>query len=93
MSNILQRADQIVNNRAEEKERMYGPFIDSMKKAADIYNAMSPEGEKITPAGMYRAVISIKLSREAYHHKEDNLLDIIAYIGSMNNMLEEENTM
>ena len=38
---------------------------------------------------MYRAMIALKLSREAYSHKEDNLLDAVAYIGSMNEYLEE----
>ena len=34
-------------------------------------------------------MIALKLSREAYMHKEDNLLDAVAYIGSMNDYLEE----
>ena len=34
-------------------------------------------------------MIALKLSREAYAHKEDNLLDVVAYIGSMNDYLEE----
>lgn len=88
MSNILEKANQIVNERSEEKERQYGPFKASMAKAAAIYNLISPEGP-ITTAGMYRAMIALKLSREAYAHKEDNLLDAVAYMGSMNDYLEE----
>ena len=38
---------------------------------------------------MYRAMIALKLSREAYAHKEDNLLDAVAYMSSMNDYLEE----
>lgn len=86
--NILEKANQIVNERSEEKERQYGPFEASMNRAAALYNLMSPEGQQITTAGMYRAMIALKLSREAYHHKEDNLLDAVAYIGSMNDYLE-----
>lgn len=89
MSNILEKANQIVNERSEEKERQYGPFKASMAKAAVIYNLISPEGQAITTAGMYRAMIALKLSREAYAHKEDNLLDAVAYMGSMNDYLEE----
>lgn len=85
--NILKKADEIVNQRSEEKERMYGPFAESMEKAADIYNAISPKDEQITIAGMYRAMVALKLSREAYAHKEDNLLDAVAYIGALNNFL------
>ena len=86
--NILERADKIVNHRSEEKERTYGPFSESMKRATDIYNASSPDNEKISVEGMYRAMIALKLSREAYSHREDNLLDAAAYIGAMNNYIE-----
>ncbi len=88
--NILERADQIVNHRSEEKERMYGPFSESMSRAADIYNAMSPDSEQISTEGIYRAMIALKLSREAYAHREDNLLDAAAYIGALNNYVENK---
>lgn len=88
--NILEKADQIVNHRSEEKERMYGPFSKSMEKATAIYNAASPENEQISVQGMYRALIALKLSREAYSHREDNLLDAAAYIGALNNYIEEK---
>ena len=88
--NILERADQIVNHRSEEKERMYGPFSESMSRAANIYNAMSPDNEQISTEGMYRAMIALKLSRESYAHREDNLLDAAAYIGALNNYVENK---
>ena len=92
MSNILERANKIVNERSEEKERQYGPFAESMSRAVAFYNLMSPKGEdNMTTAGMYRALIALKLSREAYAHKEDNLLDAVAYLGSMNDHLEQIN--
>lgn len=89
--NILEKADQIVNHRSEEKERMYGPFSKSMARATLIYNASSPEDEQISVQGMYRALIALKLSREAFAHREDNLLDAAAYIGALNNFIEEMN--
>lgn len=89
MSNILKKANAIVNERSEEKERQYGPFQESMERAATLYNLMSPKNQQITASGMYRAMIALKLSREAYAHKEDNLLDAVAYMGSMNDYLEE----
>lgn len=87
MSNILTHANDIVNNRSEEKERMYGPFFETMERATRIYNEMNPQ-EKISTVGMYKALIALKLSREAYHHKEDNLLDAVAYMGSLNDYIE-----
>lgn len=89
--NILKKADEIVNLRSEEKERMYGPFKDSMERAAVIYNACSPPEEQISPKGMYRALVALKLAREAYSHREDNLLDAVAYLGALNNYIEENN--
>lgn len=87
--NILEQANKIVNERSEEKERQYGPFHESMERAANLYNLMTPVSEgSISVAGMYRAMIALKLSREAYKHKEDNLLDAVAYMGSLNDYLE-----
>lgn len=89
MENILKRADEIVNQRKEEKERQYGPFNECMTRATRIYNAMAK-----SPIGvddMFKALIALKLAREAYSHKEDNLLDAVAYIGALNNFLEDIN--
>ena len=87
--NILDRANQIVNMRSEEKERMYGPFSESMEKAAELFNIISKNS--MTAEDMYLALIALKLSRESYAHKEDNLLDACAYIGGLNNYINEKN--
>lgn len=94
MSNILEQANNIINNRSEEKDRMYGPMSEGMEIASQIYNLITPEGHHITPEGMYWALISLKLSRQHYNHKEDNLLDAVAYMGALNNYIEgkSENT-
>lgn len=39
--NILERANEIVFERSEEKERQYGPFDESMEKMKNIFNAIS----------------------------------------------------
>ncbi len=87
--NILKKADEIVNHRSEEKERQYGPFQEGMQRAALILSGMT--GNNITADFMYKALISLKLSRESYNHKEDNLLDAVAYIASMNDFLNNKN--
>ena len=52
---------------------------------------MKPKQEPdITPEGVLRVLIALKLSREAYGHKEDNLLDGVAYIGALHNYIEEK---
>jgi hypothetical protein len=85
--NILEKANKIINHRSEEKERMYGPFSEGMKRAAMI--ASGATGKNFTAKDMYMAMIALKLSRESYNHKEDNLLDAAAYIGALNNYEDE----
>jgi len=81
--NILEKANQIVNERSEEKEREYGPFCLSMKKAALIASELC--NKEITTEDFYKCMIALKLSRLAYNTKEDTLLDAVAYIGALNN--------
>jgi hypothetical protein len=80
--NILEQANNIVYKRSEEKERMYGPFKEGMENAAKILSGMV--NQEISGDFMYKALIALKLSREAYSHKEDNLLDAVAYIAALN---------
>lgn len=81
--NILKKANEIVNDRAEEKERQYGNFIECMKKTSIIASEMS--NKVITIEDAYNVLIALKLARQANAHKEDNLLDAVAYLGSLNN--------
>jgi 1-aminocyclopropane-1-carboxylate deaminase/D-cysteine desulfhydrase-like pyridoxal-dependent ACC family enzyme len=87
--NILEKANEIVNTRSEEKERNYGPFEEGMKNAAKILSGMT--NMQLDAVFMYKALVALKLSREAYNHKEDNLLDAVAYLGSLNNYYQNKN--
>lgn len=86
--NILEKANQIVNDRSEEKERMYGNFDKGMEIAASILSSMT--GEPLDAIFMYKAMIALKLSRESFNHREDNLLDTVAYIGALNNYINNK---
>ncbi len=86
--NILERANEIVNKRSEEKEREYGPFSEGMNRAAKIASGMS--GRDLTAHDMYIALVALKLSRQSYNFKEDNLLDAVAYLGAWQNFIEGE---
>lgn len=86
--NILKRADEITNQRSEEKERMYGPFEESMENAARMASLMT--GKEISTENMYLCLVALKLSRQSYAHKEDNLLDAVAYLGSLNNFINNK---
>jgi len=85
--NILEKANKIINLRAEEKERQYGPFDKSMQKAAIVATELC--NKKITTEDFYKCMIALKISRMAYNLKEDTLLDAVAYIGALNNYKNE----
>jgi DNA-binding protein H-NS len=86
--NILDTANKIVNERNEEKERQYGPFEEGMEKAAKIASLIS--GKDITADDVYIIMMSLKLSRQSYNKKEDNLLDLVAYAGAWQNKINNE---
>ena len=86
--NILEKANEIVNLRNEEKERMYGPFEKGMERAAEIMRGMT--GKEFRAEDMYLALVALKLSRHSYNYKEDNLLDAVAYLGSLNNYINNK---
>lgn len=84
--NILQKAHDIVYERTEEQSRNYGDIQDSIQRASAIASHMA--GEFISPEVIYYSIIAIKFSREAHAHKEDNLLDAVAYISALNDYLQ-----
>lgn len=86
--NILKEADKIVNDRSQEKERQYGDFITCMEKTAKIATLMGSNVISTTDA--YNVLIALKLARQSHSNKEDNLLDACAYLGSLNNFLQDE---
>ena len=86
--NILTQANEIINNRSEEKERMYGPFSEGMERAAMIASGMT--GKDFTAHDMFCALISLKFSRQSYNFKDDNLLDAVAYVGAWQNYINSQ---
>lgn len=86
--NILEEANNIINNRSEEKERMYGPFSEGIERAAMIASAST--GKDFSAEDIFLVLVALKLSRQSYNHKEDNLLDAVAYLGALNNYKNEK---
>ena len=81
--NILEKANEIVNLRSEEKDRQYGPFSQCNSNTAKIATILC--GKEITTKDIYHFQIALKLAREGFSHKEDNLLDLVAYTAALNN--------
>lgn len=85
--NILLKANEIVNNRAEEKFREYGPFSESMAKAARVASELC--NKEITTEDFFKCMIALKISRMAHNLKEDTMLDSLAYIAGLHNYKKE----
>ena len=86
--NILKEADQIINERSEEKGREYGPFSESMSKAARVASELCDK--EITTEDFFKCMIALKISRMSYNLKEDTLLDCVGYIAGLNNFNNEQ---
>ena len=82
---ILQEAHDIVFERAAEKTRQYGEFIDGMEQTARIASEMSRK--EITTQDAYNVLIALKLSRASWNYKQDNYLDAVAYMASLDKYL------
>jgi hypothetical protein len=86
--NILLKANEIVFERNEEKERMYGPFQEGMEQTAKIASEISRK--ELSVVDVYNVLIALKLSRASWNYKEDNYLDAVAYMGSLNDYLSKK---
>jgi DNA-binding protein H-NS len=85
--NILEKANKIVNFRTEEKDRQYGDFHECMEKTSNLASIMS--NKNIDVNDCYNVLIALKLARQSNCHKEDNLLDLVAYTASLNDYLNK----
>lgn len=86
--NILEEAHQIIFEKAEEKERQYGPINESLGKAAKVATELC--NKEITTEDMYKCLIALKISRMAYNSKRDTYVDAAAYLSALYNYLANE---
>ncbi len=89
--NILKKADEIVNQRSEEKNRKYGEFSESMENASKVASLFC--GKEIDVNTMFACMYGLKISRIGHSMKEfdnlpddpDSMLDLVAYLGAHQN--------
>mgnify|MGYP003147272958 CR=1 FL=1 len=74
---ILEEAKEIVVERSTNHEN-YGEFSESMARARLIFIGMT--GRELPLEDMYKMLVALKLSRESFHHKRDNLVDACGYL-------------
>jgi hypothetical protein len=89
--NILKIADKIIFERAEEKEREYGPINESISKAALIASELC--NKDISTEDFYKCMIALKISRMAYNIKKDTMVDCVAYIAALENYKNNKNEL
>lgn len=74
---ILDEAREIVVERSTNHEN-YGEFSESMARARLIFIGMT--GRELPLEDMYKMLVALKMSRESFQHKRDNLVDACGYL-------------
>lgn len=85
---LLIEAFEMMEMRAEEKSRQYGPFVESIERAAKIANEMCDV--EITPETMCKCLIALKLGRLKYNYKHDTFLDALCYVDGLEKVVNSK---
>lgn len=85
--NVFEQANNIVNVNIDRK-KMYGSYHDCNKLIAKIMSILT--NKDITIKDVFYLEIAMKLAREIQNHKEENIVDVIAYFGALNDELNNE---
>lgn len=82
--NILEQANKIVHENTD-RSKLYGSYHECNQRIADLMTILT--GKPISVTDVYYLEIAMKLAREIQFHKEENLLDTVAYLGALNDEL------
>jgi hypothetical protein len=82
-ASILEEAGEILEG---DRETDYGDPVANFTRIARI--ASSILNEDISPEQCVVVMMAVKLSREQYKHKRDNLVDLVAYTEILNRIKE-----
>ena len=83
---ILQEASEI---RGGSRNADYGDAVQNFERISQMAQLMT--GRTILPEDCVAVMIAVKLCREAYNHKRDNLVDLCGYADIME-LIKESNT-
>lgn len=84
--NILEEANNIVHD--EHRNQMYGGYSACNERIAKLMSILTDK--EITAQDVFWLEVSMKLAREIQYHKEENLLDTVAYIGALNDEINKQ---
>ena len=82
---ILSEAERIVNG---DRQAHYSDPVENFKHISAIASSISKE--ELSPTTCAIVMIAVKLARENYKHKRDNLVDLAGYVEIMNRIKESE---
>jgi len=71
-----------------ERGGAYGHPHEDFSKTAKIWSAIL--GIEVTPAQVGLCMIGVKISREVFKHKDDNLVDVCGYAKTIQMVYERE---
>lgn len=80
---ILSEAEEIVNG---SRHSDYGDARESFSRIATIASVMT--GKELAPEDCCAVLMAVKLVRESFNHKRDNLVDLCGYAELMNRLKE-----
>jgi hypothetical protein len=82
---ILSEAERIVNG---DRQADYSDPVENFKRIAEIASAISKK--ELSPTTCAIVMIAVKLARESYKHKRDNLVDLAGYVEILHRIKESE---
>ena len=80
---ILSDAEEIVNG---SRHSDYGDARESFGRVATIASVMT--GKELAPEDCCAVLMAVKLVRESFKHKRDNLVDLCGYAELLNRLKE-----
>ena len=84
---ILSEAEKIVNGNRQSD---YGDAANNFHRIANIVNSMYPQ-LNINAQQCCAVLMAVKLIREGFRHKRDNLVDLCGYAHVMNEINDRKN--
>ena len=82
---ILSEAERIVNG---DRQADYSDPVENFKHISAIASSISKE--ELSPTTCAIVMIAVKLARESYKHKRDNLVDLAGYVEILHRIKERE---
>ncbi len=82
---ILSEAERIVNG---DRQADYSDPVENFKHISSIASAISKKC--LSPTDCAIVMIAVKLARENYKHKRDNLVDLAGYVEILHRIKESE---